>query len=259
MEGADIMTVLKLDNVTKVFSNGPNDLQTVLSNISFEANKGEFLCIVGPSGCGKSTILRLIAGLIPVTKGKILLNGKEVHEPDTNRGMVFQSPTLFPWLTVRENIEYSLRIKKKKNPQEVNRLISLIGLEKASNMYPHQLSGGMAQRVSLARTMINSPEVFMLDEPLGALDAFTRMSMQDELLKLWRDKNNLMIMVTHDIDEAIYMGTRVLIMKPNPGEIKDIVDVDLEYPRDRTDLKFTELRRDIMKKLHWGKEKIEIK
>ena len=245
------MAVLKLENVTKVFSNGPNDLQTVLSDVSFEATTGEFICIVGPSGCGKSTILRLIAGLIPVTGGKILLDDKEVYEPDPNRGMVFQSPTLFPWLTVRENIEYSLRIKKKKNPDEVTRLINLIGLDKAANMYPHQLSGGMAQRVSLARTMINSPEVFMLDEPLGALDAFTRMNMQDELLKLWGDKNNLMLMVTHDIDEAIYMGTKVIVMKAHPGEVKDIIDIDLGYPRNRTDVEFTELRRKIMKELHW--------
>lgn len=245
------MTVLEAKNMYKAFPTTDSGINLVLQDINFKAKENEFLSIVGPSGCGKSTLLRLIAGLSPITHGELTLNGAPIEDTDSNRGMVFQNATLFPWRTVEENIRFSQDMKKERNDDEVSRLIDLIGLTGYKDYYPSQLSGGMAQRVSLARTMINRPEVFLLDEPLGALDAFTRANLQDELLKLWQENNNLMIMVTHDVEEAVYMGTKVVVMNSHPGRIHQVVPIDLEYPRDRTSEKFVEYRTNIMKELNF--------
>lgn len=247
---------LKLNKVSKSFiRTDAEGITNALENISLEINPGDFVSIVGPSGCGKSTILRLIAGLIIPTTGAITLNDEEIKGTDPKRGMVFQKPTLFPWLTVKQNVSFSLRMQKqlKGNEYKVNKMINLVGLDEFRNSYPHQLSGGMAQRVALIRTMINEPEVFLLDEPLGALDAFTRMNMQDELLNMWKEKKRMMIMVTHDVDEAIYMGTRVIVMEPRPGEIREDISIDLEYPRNRNSKKFLEYRTKILEMLDFGK------
>ncbi|WP_291568247.1 MULTISPECIES: ABC transporter ATP-binding protein [unclassified Clostridium] len=247
---------LKLNKVSKSFIRTDAEVITnALENISLEINPGDFVSIVGPSGCGKSTILRLIAGLIVPTTGAITLNDEEIKGTDPKRGMVFQKPTLFPWLTVEQNVSFSLRMQKqlKGNEDKVNKMINLVGLDEFRNSYPHQLSGGMAQRVALIRTMINEPEVFLLDEPLGALDAFTRMNMQDELLNMWKEKKRMMIMVTHDVDEAIYMGTRVIVMEPRPGQIREDISIDLEYPRNRNSKKFLEYRTKILEMLDFGK------
>ncbi|GFN36615.1 ABC transporter ATP-binding protein [Tepidimicrobium xylanilyticum] len=224
-----------------------------LENVNLNIKDGEFVTIVGPSGCGKSTLLRLVAGLIPPTKGSILLNGKPIKGTSPNRGIVFQEPTLFPWLTVEDNVSFSLKVqgKYKEKKEEVDRLINIIGLDEFRKSYPHQLSGGMAQRVALIRTMINEPEVFLLDEPLGALDAFTRMNMQDELLIMWKSNRHIMIMVTHDIDEAIYMSTRVVTMAPRPGKIKKDIRIDLPYPRNRMSDEFINYRKEIMENLNY--------
>ena len=214
--------VLKLDNVSKSFAKVEKDEIThALSSISLEMKSGEFISLVGTSGCGKSTILRLIAGLITPTVGTLSVNDKEITGPAPDRGMVFQRPTLFPWLTVEKNIGFSLKMqnKLKGNEQRVDHMLDLIGLKNFKDDYPGQLSGGMAQRVALVRTLINEPPILLLDEPLGALDAFTRMNMQDEILSAWRGRNQLAVMVTHDVDEAIYMGTRVIVMEPSPGRI----------------------------------------
>lgn len=247
---------LKLDKVSKSFasSDSRNDITHALSSISLEVNDGEFISIVGPSGCGKSTILRLVAGLIVPTTGKLTLNDVPIEGPDPNRGMVFQKPTLFPWLTVKDNVTFSLRMQKKTEgcEEKAEKLIRMADLTEFENAYPHQLSGGMAQRVALIRTMINQPQVFLLDEPLGALDAFTRMNMQDELLNMWNQTRHIMMMVTHDIDEAIYMGTRVLVMMPRPGRLAQDITIDLPYPRNRTSSKFMEYRKQIMETLHFG-------
>ncbi len=241
------MSSLVFNDINKSFLRTDSmTMTTALKNVSFSINDGEFVSIVGPSGCGKSTILRLIAGLIEPSSGEILLDGELVHGTDSNRGMVFQKPTLFPWLTVRENVAFSGKMKNNVNYDRVDELLEKVELADFKDAYPHQLSGGMAQRVALIRTMINEPGVFLLDEPLGALDAFTRMNMQDELLNLWKENNTMMIMVTHDIDEAIYMSNRVIVMKPRPGEIKEIVSIDMDYPRDRTHPKFTEYRNQIL-------------
>lgn len=246
-----IMNNLIFENVSKSFLRTDSDgLTHALTDINMTIEDGEFVCIVGPSGCGKSTLLRLIAGLIVPTTGTITLGDKKVEGTDSDRGMVFQKPTLFPWLTVGENVGFSANLKKQNNEKEVDRLLEKVGLMEFKNSYPHQLSGGMAQRVALIRTMINKPNVFLLDEPLGALDAFTRMNMQDELIRLWQENKHIMIMVTHDVDEAIYLSNKVVIMEPRPGRIKKILDIDLDYPRNRTSKEFTDYRNEILETLN---------
>ncbi len=245
------MTELVFDNVGKLFTRADrNGLTHAISDVSFKAKEKEFVSIVGPSGCGKSTMLRLIAGLIGPSFGEISLDGEKITEPRSNRGMVFQKPTLFPWLTVKENVAFSGDLAKKTDDKMVEKLLNKVSLEEFKDVYPQALSGGMAQRVSLIRTLINKPEVMLLDEPLGALDAFTRMNMQDLILDLWKEEGNLNIMVTHDVDEAIYMSTKVLVMQANPGRIKKIVDIDLPYPRSRTSKEFTAYRNEIMEELN---------
>ena len=231
---AEKKVVLEIQNVSKSFAKVENDEVThALNEINLSAKSGEFVSLVGPSGCGKSTILRLVAGLIIPTTGKITVDGNEITEPSPERGMMFQKSTLFPWLTVEKNIAFSLKMqgKLKGNEEKVERMLKVIGLESFRNDYPGQLSGGMAQRVALVRSLINEPDILLLDEPLGALDAFTRMNMQDEILKIWQEKGQLALMVTHDVDEAVYMGTRVIVMDANPGRVVADIKVDEDYPR----------------------------
>jgi len=247
--------VLKLDNVSKSFAKVETEEVThALTSVTTTMESGEFISLVGPSGCGKSTMLRLVAGLIPPTTGKLTVNGKEIEKPGPDRGMMFQKATLFPWLTVRDNIAFSLKMqgKLKGNEDKVDNMIKVIGLEGFREDYPAQLSGGMAQRVALVRSLINEPPILLLDEPLGALDAFTRMNMQDEILKIWQEKQQLAIMVTHDVDEAIYMGTRVLVMDAHPGRVIADITIDLPFPRDRSSREFVEYRNDILNKLHFA-------
>lgn len=253
----DTKKVLKLEGVSKSFPRtDTNGITQALNPTSLTIEDGEFVSIVGPSGCGKSTIMRMLAGLIPPTTGELSLNGEIIEGASPNRGMMFQKPTLFPWLTVEQNVSFSLKAQGKLNDEsnkKVDEMLKMIGLDEFRNAYPHHLSGGMAQRVALIRSMINEPDVFLLDEPLGALDAFTRMSMQDELLNMWIKNRHIMVMVTHDVDEAIYMSTRVLVMEPRPGRIREDIKIELEYPRNRTSAKFLEYRKMIMEMLDFGK------
>lgn len=249
---------LQLNHVSKSFAKVEKEgITNALGNIDLTMHDGEFISLVGTSGCGKSTILRLIAGLIPPTMGTLMVNGEEITGPDPSRGMVFQKPTLFPWLTVEKNISFSLRMqnKFKGNEEEVERMLKVIGLEEFRDDYPGQLSGGMAQRVALVRTLINHPKILLLDEPLGALDAFTRMNMQDEILDIWKKRKQLVVMVTHDVDEAIYMGTRVIAMEANPGQIKADIPIELPYPRDRSSAEFVGYRNQILGLLNYGSGK----
>ncbi|WP_024468575.1 ABC transporter ATP-binding protein [Treponema pedis] len=247
---------LVLKNISKIFPSRNNKGTTeALHNINLKIESGEFVCIVGPSGCGKSTMLRLVAGLVPITQGEITLNGKKIEGTSINRGMVFQKHALFPWLTLRQNVEFAFKLKGnvKEKKEEVDKFIDMIGMKEFETFYPHQLSGGMAQRVALIRTMITKPEVFLLDEPLGALDAFTRMNIQHELLEMYGTNKNMMFMlVTHDVDEAIYLGTRVIVMAPRPGIIKDDVKIDMDYPRNRNNDKFIEYRKHILEVLEYA-------
>lgn len=253
MEHKKVM--LKLENVSKGFAKiETDDVTHALNGVSVSMESGEFISLVGPSGCGKSTILRLVAGLIRPTTGKVTVDGMEIEGPDPNRGMVFQKPTLFPWLTVEKNIAFSLQMqgKLKGSERRVEEMLNIIGLQDFRNDYPGQLSGGMAQRVALVRSLINEPEILLLDEPLGALDAFTRMNMQDEILRIWRARRQLALMVTHDVEEAIYMGTRVLVMEANPGRIIADIKIEEDFPRDRSSSAFVAYRNDILRKFHLG-------
>lgn len=252
---AENTVILRLDNVSKSFAKVEHDEVThALNEVNLSMKSGEFISLVGPSGCGKSTILRLVAGLIPPTTGYLTVNGAQITGPSPERGMMFQKPTLFPWLTVEKNISFSLKLqgKLKGNEEKVERMLKIIGLESFRNDYPGQLSGGMAQRVSLVRSLINEPDILLLDEPLGALDAFTRMNMQDEILKVWQEKKQLALMVTHDVDEAIYMGTRVIVMDTHPGRVVSDIKIDQAYPRERSSQTFVACRNEILNRLHFG-------
>ena len=245
---ADEIT-LKIKNVSKSFSRVDSDSVTsAVADIDLQMTGHEFISIVGPSGCGKSTILRMIAGLVPPTTGELYINDEKIAGPGPRVGMVFQKPTLFPWLTVKDNIAFSLSVKGQARAQNeaVERMIHVIGLDHFSSDFPGQLSGGMAQRVALARALISRPEILLLDEPLGALDAFTRMNMQKEILDMWHMDNQLAVMVTHDIDEAVYMSTRVYVMDGKPGRIKREIPISLEYPRHRSSEAFIRYRNEIL-------------
>lgn len=226
-----------------------------LADVSFSVAAGEFVSIVGPSACGKSTLLRLIAGLDFPNSGELRVGAEVITGANAERGLVFQDPNLFPWLTVRRNIRsglVALGVVRERN-HEVDEFIRLVGLEGFAEVYPHHLSGGMAQRVALARALITHPKVLLLDEPLGALDAFTRMQMQDEVLRLWQAHLTTMLLVTHDIDEAIYMSDRIFIMTPRPGRIDRVIPLAMERPRDRSHPDFLRLRSEILQLLDFGR------
>jgi ABC-type nitrate/sulfonate/bicarbonate transport system ATPase subunit len=224
-----------------------------LEGATLSVAAGELISLIGPSGCGKSTLLRLLAGLDFPDSGELWIGTEPITGPSAERGLVFQDPNLFPWLTVRRNIQAGL-VARGLFPQkrhEVDEFMRLVSLEAFANAYPHHLSGGMAQRVALARALINHPKVLLLDEPLGALDAFTRMRMQDEVLRLWQARRTTMLLVTHDIDEAIYMSDRIVIMTPRPGRIERTISVTLARPRQRNSPEFLRLRGDILELLHF--------
>jgi ABC-type nitrate/sulfonate/bicarbonate transport system ATPase subunit len=247
---------LRVRGASKYFAavNGAAVGGLALDKVSLFVSAGELVSIVGPSGCGKSTLLRLIAGLIGSTEGELLVGDEPIIGPSAERGLVFQDPNLFPWLTVRRNIEAGLvaRGVLKQERGQVEKFMRLVALEAFADAFPHHLSGGMAQRVALARAMINHPKVLLLDEPLGALDAFTRMRMQDEVLRLWQARRTTMLLVTHDIDEAIYMSDRIVIMTPRPGRIEQIIPVKINRPRDRSSEDFLRLRGDILQIMHFA-------
>ena len=247
---------LRIVEVSKEFPtpDDPAGRMTALENVTLSIAPGELVSLVGPSGCGKSTLLRLIAGLDTPNTGELWVGSERIAGPSAERGLVFQDPNLFPWLTVRRNIEAGLVARKvlHERRSEVDEYTRLVGLEGFSDAFPHHLSGGMAQRAALARALINHPKVLLLDEPLGALDAFTRMRMQDEVLRLWEARGTTMVLVTHDIDEAIYMSNRIVIMTPRPGRIERVISVKLEFPRKRSSEEFLNLRGDILEFLHFA-------
>ncbi len=217
-----------------------------LEDINFSVDKGELVCVLGPSGCGKSTLMRAICGLDVDYQGTVMIDGKEVSKPEKTRGMVFQEHRLFPWLTVEQNIGFALNgIDKDKKAELVQKYIDLVGLTGFEKAYPKQLSGGMAQRGGIARALVNDPEVLLLDEPFGALDTFTKMAMQKELKQIQKKSNTTMIMVTHDIEEAVFLADKIIIMSPRPGRIVKVIDVDLNEPRDRNSYEFLEIRKEV--------------
>lgn len=227
----------------------------VLQDIDLGFAPGEFVSIVGRSGCGKSTLLRLIAGLEGGYIGEIALGGEAIRAPSLERGLVFQDPSLLPWMTVRENVDFALTnrgLDKAERSRRVAEHIELVGLAGFETAYPKELSGGMAQRAAIARALVTQPKVLLLDEPLGALDALTRVQLQGELQRIWGQHKTTMIMVTHDVEEAVYLGDRVVIMDARPGRIRRIVDVPLPHPRDRASPALHAIRDDVLEDLMEG-------
>lgn len=248
---------IQIENVSKSFQNQHDAGVThVLDHISLTVRPGEFLSFIGPSGCGKSTLLRLISGFIFPDSGDILTDGTPVTGPGVDRGFMFQDHVLFPWLTIHDNVAFGLKAqgKYRERKGEVETFLRLVGLSGYGDYYPHQVSGGMQQRASLARVLIGRPNILLLDEPLGALDAFTRMNMQEEIQDIWLKEKMTMIMVTHDIDEAVYMSDRVAVMSTHPGKIVQIIPIDLPRPRARDSTAFFQYKAEILKSLHYGKE-----
>ncbi|SFO93576.1 sulfonate transport system ATP-binding protein [Variovorax sp. PDC80] len=221
----------------------------VLENIDLHVPPGSFTSIVGASGCGKSTLLRLVLGLDDQYEGKILLGGQPIAGTGRERGIVFQDHRLFPWLTVEQNIAVGLRnapLGAKQKAELVAEHVALVGLGGFEKSWPHQISGGMAQRVAIARGLVNRPRVLLLDEPFGALDALTRARLQNELQRIWQKERITMLLVTHDVEEAVFLGDRVVVMQPSPGRIRRTVAVDLPHPRNRSDPAFIRLRDDVL-------------
>ena len=239
---------IDISKVNRIYTDSDGNKVDALHDVSLDIRPGEFISIIGPSGCGKTTLLRLIAGLDKPQSGALSIDDSAITDVSPERGYVFQQGGLFPWLTVEGNIAYGLKARKvyKKKKESVGKYISMVGLDGFEKSYPHQISGGMAQRVAIARALINEPKALLLDEPMGALDSFTRADLQDKLLELWKQNNITMILVTHDIDEAIYLSDRIVIMTPRPGKISEIIDVTLPRPRHRGGVDFLAMRKKIL-------------
>lgn len=237
---------LTIEHVKKVFPI-PDGTLTVLEDIDLTIRDGEFISVVGTSGCGKSTLIRMIAGLDMPTAGRIAIGGKTVTHPSVETGMIFQEARLFPWLTVEKNIGFGLHsdVSKEKKKELVDYYVRTVGLAGFEKALPGQLSGGMQQRVSIARALINHPAVLLMDEPFGALDALTRVNMQSEVMKIWEQEKTTIILITHDIDEAIFLSDRILIMGKDPGEVKKEIRVESGRPRGRNSAEFIRIRKEI--------------
>lgn len=237
--------ILEIRDVTKTFADGD-----ALSQVSLSVGEGEIVSLLGPSGCGKSTLLRIVAGLDREYAGSVVLDGDEVKGPTTRVGVVFQEPRLFPWLSVRRNIAFGL---KEADPAHVEELAREVGLEEYLESLPRQLSGGMAQRCAIARALVTRPRVLLMDEPFSALDAFTRMRLQEVTLGLWRQVGTTLLLVTHDIDEALFLSDRVVVMSARPGRIKAEVRIDLPRPRERASEAVHRLKVEVMELLQFEK------
>lgn len=255
MAGEERNIKVKIDGVKKIF-NGRSGEMTALNGINMDILDNEFVCVVGPSGCGKSTLLNIIAGLMDPTSGSVYVDGKKVQGTGVERGVVFQQYALFPWLTVKKNVEFGLKLKnlpKDEIEETAMKYIRMVDLEKFANAYPKELSGGMKQRVAIARAYAVNPEVLLMDEPFGALDAQTRTQLQSELLKTWQEERKTCFFITHDVEEAIILAQRVVIMSARPGRIKEIVEVDIPYPRTqetRMNATFVELKNFIWSRVY---------
>ncbi|GLC81437.1 ABC transporter ATP-binding protein [Lacrimispora brassicae] len=233
MAGDNAAVKVKIDQVVKTYNTRKGEM-TALNGVSLDIKENEFICVVGPSGCGKSTLLNIIAGLLEPTSGSVYVDGKAVEGPGPERGVVFQQYALFPWLTVLKNVEFGLKLKGIKGAQareEAMKYLRMVDLEPFAGSYPKELSGGMKQRVAIARAYAVNPQVLLMDEPFGALDAQTRTQLQSELLATWEKERKTCFFITHDVDEAIILAQKVIIMSARPGRIKEIVDIGIPYPR----------------------------
>ena len=245
--------VISINEISKTFSNeGKREKLTVLENINIDIRENEFVCIVGPSGCGKSTLLRIIAGLESASEGDVFYRGQKLTKPRREIGMVFQNYSLMPWLNVEDNIAMGLKFKKtSKNERQktVDEFLKIIGLNDFRKSFPHELSGGMQQRVAIARSLANSPDVVLMDEPFGALDAYTRILLQKELLRIWENDKKTIIFVTHSVDEAIYLADRIILMSRKKGFINKEISVDMPRIRDRSDSRYAKLTQELLEEL----------
>jgi len=244
------MTLIAIDRVSRVFDDPARKTEvTALDDVSLSVGRNEFLCLLGPSGCGKSTLLNMIAGFDHPSRGTVSVGGQAVGAPGADRGVVFQQPTLMPWLPVWENVAFHLMMTgagKAIRRERAQRFIDMVGLRGFENHYPSELSGGMNQRVGIARALLMNPEVILMDEPFGALDEQTRMDMHAELVRIWRESQSTIVFVTHGIDESLALGTHVAVMSARPGRIRELIPIELERPRDPTSAAFNDYKRHIL-------------
>ncbi len=238
---------IQISKVSKIFSTGGREV-IALEDINLDVQPGEFICLLGPSGCGKSTLLNAVAGFSSPTSGTITVSGQSVREPGPDRGMVFQEYALFPWMTVEKNIAFGLEIKKlpgTKIREKVGALLDMLNLQDFRDRYPKDLSGGMRQRVAIARVLALDSPIMLMDEPFGALDSLTRRNLQDELLRIWMEFRKTIIFVTHSIEESIYLADRIVVMTYRPGKIKKVVSVTMARPRDPSSVEFNDLKKEL--------------
>ncbi|RPF49004.1 NitT/TauT family transport system ATP-binding protein [Hydrogenoanaerobacterium saccharovorans] len=246
---------VEIRDVKKIYQSSRGDV-VALNGFNLDITENEFICVVGPSGCGKSTILNILAGLDTASSGTIYVDGEPIQGPSPERGVVFQQYALFPWLTVKKNVEFGLKLKglsKQEISETADHYIKMVGLEDFKNSYPKELSGGMKQRVAIARAYAMKPKLLLMDEPFGALDAQTRTQLQSELLKTWEDERKTCFFITHDVDEAVILAQRVIIMSARPGRIKNIIDIDIPYPRTqetKLDPRYIELKNLIWSQVY---------
>jgi ABC-type nitrate/sulfonate/bicarbonate transport system ATPase subunit len=248
---------IEIKNLNKTFARADSGgTLCAIASLYLTVEPGEFVSIVGASGCGKSTLLRIIAGLETPTQGEVSCDGLKIDGTSPDRGLVFQEHTLFPWLTVRKNIVFALKASGRYEAYKdnIDAFLEKAGLSDFADSFPHQLSGGMRQRAALVRSLAVSPEVLLLDEPLGALDSFTRMTLQDEIIRLWNERGNTMLLITHDVDEAVYLSQRIIVMSPRPGRIIDVIDVPMSYPRNRGASDFENLRIQLLRQLNFASD-----
>ena len=252
---------ISFKGLSKVFIKGKKQV-VALQGFSLDVKKGEIVCLLGPSGCGKTTVLRILAGLDTPSSGDVLLNGKSIRNAGPDRGMVFQEFALFPWRTVRKNIEFGLEVKgvpPEKRSELSSRYIDLVGLKGFEDSHPKELSGGMKQRVGIARALANEPAVLLMDEPFGSLDAQTRNLMQKELLRIWAATGKTILFVTHSVDEAVFLADRIVVMTARPGMVREVIEVGLPRPRDRTSREFIAVRGKVLTELDEEFEKARAK
>lgn len=243
---------IEIKNLSKTFKTNNNLEVNALKNITLEIKENDFICIVGPSGCGKSTMLRIIASLENASEGIITYKGKEITVPTSDIGMVFQNYSLLQWRTVLDNIALGLEFKglsKNERRDIARKYLNMISMDKFEKAYPYELSGGMQQRVAIARALANNPDVLLMDEPFGALDAYTRILLQKELLNIWEKNKKTILFVTHSVDEAVYLADRIIVMGKNPGTIREIIDIKMDRPRDRGNLEYAQITSKILNML----------
>jgi NitT/TauT family transport system ATP-binding protein len=241
--------MLSIKNLNKTYHTEEGDEVVALSDINLYVADKEFVCFIGPSGCGKTTLLRITAGLEKPDSGTLTVNNEPITGPGPDRGMVFQEYSLFPWRTVLKNVTFSLELKKipKSEREKIAReFLELVGLSKFADSYPHELSGGMKQRVAIARALVNDPDVLLMDEPFGAVDAQTRNRLQHELLNIWEKKKKTVLFITHSVDEAVFLADKVIVFTARPGRIKEVISVDLPRPRERTSFEANAVREHLL-------------